>query len=54
MGILRLICVALAVAGSISLVVGTAVLWSAGVALIVGGALAIVAAVMLYDPKAAE
>ena len=47
-----MICMALAVAGSVSLVVGAVLLWGAGVACLVGGALLIGAAGLLYDPKA--
>lgn len=40
----------LAVIASAAIVAGTAVLWGLGVALLVGGALGIVAAVLIYDP----
>lgn len=53
MTLLRL-CVLLAVQGMAAIVVGCALVWSAGVACIVGGVLAIVAALALYDRDAAR
>lgn len=52
MGILRVICTALAVVGFAAVIVGAALVWSPGVACLVGGGLAIAAAGLLYDPKA--
>jgi hypothetical protein len=40
-----------AAAGLVSIVVGVGFLWSAPVAAIVGGCLAVVAAVILYEPE---
>lgn len=42
----------LATAGAVAIIAGVALLWSLGVACIVGGGLAIVASGLLYDPKA--
>ncbi len=47
-------CCALAVAGFAAVVVGSGIVWSAGVACLVGGVLLIGVAGLLYDPKAAE
>lgn len=48
------LCAALAAAGAVAIVVGAAMLWAAGVAVIVGGVLAIAGAALLYDPKASR
>lgn len=45
------VCSALAAVGVASAVAGAFVLWGLGVALLAGGGLALVGAVMFYDPK---
>ncbi|ROZ89003.1 hypothetical protein [Gordonia sp. OPL2] len=45
-------CILLTLLGVLAVVVGCALLWSIGVACIVGGVMVIVGAVALYDPKA--
>lgn len=47
-----MICMALAVVGFAAVVVGAALVWSVGVACLVGGSLTIASAGLLYDPKA--
>lgn len=56
MGLLRVmtmthLCVLLALAGCAAIMVGVGLIWSAGGACIVGGCLAVAAAVLLFDPK---
>ena len=43
----------LALLGCVSITVGVALVWSIGGACIVTGSIAVAAAVLLYDPKAA-
>lgn len=56
MGILRVtptgLFALLALAGCIAIAVGVGMVWSAGIALIVAGVLAVGAAALLFDPKA--
>ncbi|UQE74201.1 hypothetical protein MYK68_15935 [Gordonia sp. PP30] len=51
---MRILVMVLAVAGAVSVVAGSAVLWSVGVALLVAGVLAMAVAGLLYDPKVRE
>lgn len=44
----------LAVIASAAVVAGAVVLWGFGVALLAGGVLGLVAAVVLYDPKVGQ
>lgn len=54
MGILRVTTIGLALTGTTAIIVGAALVWSVGVACMVGGALSLAAAILLYDPKAGE
>lgn len=45
------LCVLLALLGCIAITVGVALIWCPGGACIVAGALAVITAVLLFDPK---